>query len=281
MPVPFIERRVIAMALLLCRQRAGRAFFHAKLNVNLWSEQELCYVIYNYPLLCLSDFLGAGLFDWISNDLRRPELADKLIKMSRAEEGSDAMLVLILRECNYYDTSEIMDFARKMAEYKRYSGFELLYREGRALYEAGNYNAAYERMESAIRHSESEYRKKQKYDDKELRSHNERKADLYCDMAAIKMQMLDEKSAVKLLEISEETCKNERAAEMLYLITGRADISMEKKAELDRKKKDAISRARESDGYKRVLDILEGDPDKVFSEAGSLALTWKNSYRKL
>ena len=268
------------MSLLLCRQKAGRPFCHDKLNINIWSEQELCYIIYNYPLLCLGDFCTEGLFEWIDTELHLKKLADRLKDNLRTGELFENQLLLILQECNYYDLDEVMEFGKRIAEYRKFSDYELTYMKGKALYKSGNYNAAYEKFEQAIRRLEAEYRRSKQNDDKELRDHNERKADIYCDMASLKMQMFDEKSAAELIEMSLMTCSNKRANELKYLIDGSGELSDERKAELDLKKDAVRAAARESAAYKEIEAIFRKDKMTLFKEARKLAAGWKSGYRK-
>ena len=148
-----------------------------------------------------------------------------------------------------------------------------------SLYKSGNYNAAYEKFEQAIRRLEAEYRRSKQNDDKELRDHNERKADIYCDMASLKMQMFDEKSAAELIEMSLMTCSNKRANELKYLIDGSGELSDERKAELDLKKDAVRAAARESAAYQEIEAIFRKDKMTLFKEARKLAAGWKMCIR--
>ncbi len=47
------------MSLLLCRQEPVKNPLYVEfLDIHLFSSQELCYVIYNHPLLVMDDFVG-------------------------------------------------------------------------------------------------------------------------------------------------------------------------------------------------------------------------------
>lgn len=268
------------MSLLLCRQRAARPLCHDKLNINIRSEQELCYVIYNYPLLCIGDFCGERLFEWIDIELHMTKLAERLKDNMHAGEIAENQLLLILKECNYYDINEVIEFGKRIADYRKCAAYELINMEGRALYKAGNFNAAYEKFEQSVKELESEYRRSTNRDDAFLRQHNEKKADIYCDMAVLKMQMFDEKAAIELTEMSLMTCRNERACELRYLIDGSGELSDEKKAGLDEKKDRIRAMARQSRAYAEVAAIFKKDKITLFREARKLAAEWKESYRK-
>ena len=269
------------MSLLLCRQKAQTPYCHDKLNINIWSEQELAYCIYNYPLLCVTGFIDERLFEWIEKELRMKTLSDKLRSEIRSKESFDVILVSILRECNYYDIEEVMEFTKKLAEYKKYSICELTHLEAKALFKFGNYNSAFDKLEEAVKLSEQEYRASNHRDDRSLRAHNEKKADMYCDMAAVKMQIFDEKSAVKLLETSLMTCKNERAEKMRYLIDGGGNVSDEVAEELDRTKQEAAKMAVESRAYEDTRAIFDLDKMSLIKEAKKICAVWKKSCRKM
>ena len=270
------------MPLLLCRQTAELPFCHDKLNINIKSEQELCFVIYNYPILCLGDFLSERLYSWIESQLLRADLAQHLRQSERQKERAENRLVIVLRECNYYDVNEIMEFTSYMTELAGLSHAELVRKEGAALFKAGSFKSALDRLELSVKELEAEFRRTGSHDDRGLRELNEKKADLYCDMAAVKLQMFDERSAIELLETSQLTLKNERAERMRYLIDGSGELSEEVCAELDSMKDEVRQKVRAGKAYCSVLDIFEGrDTEEIFREAKKLAAGWKKDCRRM
>ncbi len=222
-----------------------------------------------------------GLFSWISEELKMKKLADRLMMMTRAGEGAEAMLSEIVQECNYLDTQEKAAFIKRLSEFRDLSGYDMACMEGRALFDSGNYNAAFDCFSEAVRLLESDYRHSSKKDDAELKNHNEIKADLYCDMAAVKMQMFDEESAEKLLELSKETFYNDRALRMRYLIDKKGDLPEEELNRLDELVMKAKENARETKAYRDVEAIFELDTDSMLKEAARTAAAWKKSFRKM
>lgn len=269
------------MALLLCRQRARVPYCHEKLNINIWSGQELSYIIYNYPLLCMRDFMSERLMDWIENELKFKELSDSLKTSLSIREPIINQLIIILRECNYYDNSEIINFVNKLQGFNNLSEWELNYMEGRSLFRAGVYNQAFNKISDAVRLQEIAYKKRDFKNDASLRDHNKRKADMYCDMASCKMQLFDEEGALKLLELSENTFKNERAIKLRYMIDGKANLEEETKSELDKIKQDAVKNVRESKEYKEVESFLNIGENMIFTEAKKMVTKWKKEYRRV
>ena len=50
------------MSLILCRQEPVKIPLYIEdLGIHIYSSQELCYVIYNNPLLVLEDFIDSRL----------------------------------------------------------------------------------------------------------------------------------------------------------------------------------------------------------------------------
>ena len=55
------------MSLILCRNEpVKQPLYIEKLGVHIYSSQELCYVIYQYPLLALNGFVDENLVEFIN-----------------------------------------------------------------------------------------------------------------------------------------------------------------------------------------------------------------------
>ena len=267
------------MSLILCRKRASKPFYHSQLNIELWTEQELCYVIYNYPLLCLSDFAGDRLCAWLEEELSLKKLSDMLKVHLRANESAENILLCILQECSYYEAQEIIEFGKRMTELKKCSEDELTLKTGRLLYAAGRFTESYKRISEALRMvNERICRMKSGIDKSRL---EERKADILCDLAVIAIRMQDENKALELLISSELTYYNKRAVKMRYLINGAGNLSDSDKAELDKLKEEALSSACETERYKEISSLFEKDSIRIFKDAKAIISRWKNSYRTM
>lgn len=254
-------------------------FYHSKLNIELWTEQELCYVIYNYPLLCLRDFVDERLLTWLKDELGLEHLVSLLKADIRAGESRENQLLCILQECNYYTANEVMDFSHRMAELMKCSETELILKEGKLLYAAGKYTASYDRISEALRAINDDLRHMK--NGLEKAKLNERKADMLCDLAVIALKMTDEKKALELLVSSELAYYNKRAVKMRYLISGAGDLGDDEKAELDKLKSEAVRASHETEGYKEISSLFEKDSIKIFKEARPIISRWKNNYRMM
>ena len=114
------------MSLILCRQEPVKhPFYFEGLGVHLYSSQELCYVIYNNPLLAMEGLINDNLITFIRTELDMAFLAGKLDVCKKSGEDPDEMIFIILQECYYYTAREIGKFRQKIASYKKMSAAEL------------------------------------------------------------------------------------------------------------------------------------------------------------
>ena len=77
------------MSLILCRQEPVRhPFYVERLGIHIASSQELCYVLYQNPLLVLDGFVDDRLIEFIRSELGLSFLAGKLEAWQRSGECS-------------------------------------------------------------------------------------------------------------------------------------------------------------------------------------------------
>ena len=58
------------MSVIFCRrEQVSHPYFIESLGVHVYTSQELCYVIYHYPLLAMDDFVNQNLIDFIRKEL--------------------------------------------------------------------------------------------------------------------------------------------------------------------------------------------------------------------
>ena len=108
------------MSLLLCRlEPVKHPFVVAELGVRLFSSQELCYVIYENPLLVMEDFVDERLIQFIREDLDMDFLAGKLENWKKSGEDPDNMLLLILAECSYYTSGEVNRYRQTLIQLRK------------------------------------------------------------------------------------------------------------------------------------------------------------------
>lgn len=113
------------MSLILCRHELVKhPFYIERLGIHISSSQELCYVIYQNPLLVLDGFVDERLIGFIREELGLTFLAGKLEAWIRSEESLDELPIVILQECYYYTAKEIAGYRQKLASLRKMSAAE-------------------------------------------------------------------------------------------------------------------------------------------------------------
>lgn len=103
------------MGLILCKQEPVKhPYYIENLGVHIYSSQELCYVIFNYPLIVLDNFINEALIEFIKKDLGMGMTALKLERGMNHGEDIEELLLLVLQECDYFSAREINQFQKKM-----------------------------------------------------------------------------------------------------------------------------------------------------------------------
>jgi len=266
------------MSLLLMNKMAQRPFYFDKLNIRLYTGQELCYVIYNYPLLSLDDLVDSQLIDWIEKELEEEAFAQELRERKKAGESQDNLLLLILQKVNYYSVAEIQSFRNKVLDLKKLSRGQLFRKIGKTYYKAGRYRNAEEKFMEAVREfTTSLYTAKE---EKQVESIKTEKADTLCDVVGVRMLRFDRQGALRMLALAEETGRFQRAEEYRYLISGQGDLSEEEKAALDKKRRGLEKQALDGPTCSRIREKADTDSETFLKEAAVIVSDWKKEYRK-
>ncbi len=267
------------MALILCKQRAAVPYYYEKLDLRIWSYQELCFLIFNYPLMVSEGFFTEDLISWLSREVAEKDLARRLTDARAAGESDSNMLLMMLSRSGYYKRNEINAYMDKLMELGRLERYEYLRETGKSFFRAGRARFAFDKLEEAAKAVDEELRKGTDAagKDKLLRA----KADLYLDMAVIKIRLFEDKKALELILRSELLKKTDRAREMRYLLTGEAELSDDDKKRLDIKKEEIKLDVLSGIEYKDVTDIFEKDSVKAGREAAKLLGRLKKDYRRM
>ncbi len=267
------------MALILCKKRADTPYFYEKLNLKLWSIQELCYLIFNYPLMVAEDLICDDLVEWISGELSEKELGSRLRAAIEAGEPEQNLLLMILGQGGYYSRQEISSYMDRLMEIGRYERDEYLHAVGVGYYRAGRLEPAYEKFEEASIAADERLRKAQ--DSKQKESLLRMKADCYLDMAVVRIMLFEDKKALELILRSELFMKSDRAAKMKYLLTGSAELSDDDKKMLDSRKEELKLNIL-SGHQSEELDRMERkDSVSALREASELLGELKREYRRM
>jgi len=266
------------MSLLLMSRTALRPFYFDKLNIRIWSGEELCWCIMHYPLLASDGLVTDGLIDWIRTDLGAENFAEELEDRKKAGESTANLLLVILQMANYYSQAEVRAFRNMMLELTKKPKAELLRETAKSCTQAGRLHLAAEKYEEAAKELTVSLRSAKT--EEEALAINDRKADVYCDLACVRMLMFDETGALKVLDLAEGTGRAVRAEEYRYLINGSGQLSEEEKAAL-REKRDEIGRkAADSPMCRKIAGLTAADRDGFLKEAAEIVREWKKEYRR-
>jgi len=135
--------------ILLNSRTAVHPFSFEELGVHLYSMEELCYVIYEYPLLVMNDFVSVPLFDFFRKELGEERFADELEHLRSKGFTDDDILCNILRNCDSYRNQEINRYRTKLSALRNLHPAEYLKQKADSLFDLKHYGKAipiYERV---------------------------------------------------------------------------------------------------------------------------------------
>lgn len=146
------------MSLLLCRQAEVRhPYFMESLGIHLYSFQELSYVIYHHPLLVMDGFVEENLFVFLRDELNQGFLALKLERWLKSSENPDETLTLILQECGYCTSAEIMKFRQQIDAFRKKHPAELAKLKADEIFGLRQYGRAAELYQELLEYPSDSY----------------------------------------------------------------------------------------------------------------------------
>ncbi|MEY8353813.1 hypothetical protein AALB39_10695 [Lachnospiraceae bacterium 54-53] len=269
------------MSLYLCRQEPVKhPFYFEGLGVRLYSSQELCYVIYNNPLLVMDGFVDKNLLLFIRDDLDMPFLAAKLEKWQQSGEEEDELLAVILHECDYYNAAEVSRFRQRLTGYRRLPAAEFLKEKADFLFSGKQYGKA-----------AAEYRKVFELPGTE-RGEGAFQAKIYNNLGAAYARLFMTEKACQAYQKSFDLVKsNDVLKRICHLSRWNGGLALnerfqalmtdELKQECESEREKADEAAAGADSLLELEDLFRKDPIKRFQGAGELVRKWKQEYRNI
>ncbi len=99
--------------LILCSgARTSRPYVITQLGVRIYSMEELCYYLYHYVYMIEDELFCDDLFDFIEQELKLPERADKLRLLKKKNSDMKTMVTVILCSTDYYTENEIKNLLK-------------------------------------------------------------------------------------------------------------------------------------------------------------------------
>ena len=143
------------MGLILCSEiEAKKPYYIEELSVNIYSIEELCYVIYEHPLLVLDNFISQGLIEFIKVDLGMSILGAQLEKMSQERHAEDVMLIYILEFTEIYKTSEINRYKSELNNFRKLKKADFLKEKADYMFKLRRYGRAIRYYKAVIKISD-------------------------------------------------------------------------------------------------------------------------------
>lgn len=269
------------MSLILCRQESvDSPYYIEELGIHLYSSQELCYVIYNHPLLVMEEFVNRNLVEFVRVELRMPFLAERMEKWLDGHGASDELLFLILQECPYYSPQEQARYRQLVTGLRKLSADEYAKRRADYFYYLGLYGRAISMYEKILdsgneRHLSGEFKSK-----------------LWNNIAACYAKLFSYQKALQAYDCAWNE-KNEKIyLKRMYFLTRMEPelklkdqylelIARENTSGWDEEAKTCFEEAAGAGDAIRLGQLFEKDPQKRITEAGEVLNTWKCQYRKM
>lgn len=269
------------MSLLLCRDENIRhPLYIEKLGIHIYSSQELCYVIYNHPLLAMDRFVDVSLLEFLRADLGMGQLAARLEKSVRVGASHEELLVPILQEGCYYTPSEINKYKQKLAGYKKMHRAEFLKVTADYFYTLKQYGKAVEEYEKILA-----LPRDQVVDDSFV-------SRIWNNIGASYAKVFWFEKAMRAFDMAYSYGKSQELMKRIYQLTlldpkltlkerYESIITEEMKKQWAQEFENARKKAYETDEVQGVVLLFQKDPVKRSAGAGELLAKWKQEYRNM
>lgn len=269
------------MSLMFCRQEnASHPFYVDVLGINIYTSQELCYVIYHHPLLVMEDFVDDNLIDFIRDELNMAYLASRLEKWRKTEENQDELAVIILQECFYYRTSEVNDFRQHLINLRKKHIAEFTKEKADYLFELKQYGRAVPVYEKCLEYPRDNV------------ANDEFFGKIWCNMGSAYARMFQWEKALKAFEKAYYYLKDMSVVQKMYYMTLMNSklelkekyknlITDELKVKWDEEMKEAKGKAALSEEVRKVERMFETDPLQRMDRAMAMVRQWKQEYRNM
>lgn len=270
------------MSLLLCRQESVKhPYYFDGLGIHLYSSQELCYVIYNHPLLVLDGFVDGNLIEFIREELDMGFLALKLEKWQQSGEDQDELLFLILQECDYYTAAETSRYRQQIAALRRMTPVEFARAKADYLFSSKQYGKAvaeYERILDMAGDGQE--------------ADNAFLAKVYHNLGSSYARLFQTEKAYQAYQRSFDLSKSTEVLKRIYylsrwnpsLVLKDRYLSLltdDIKTGCDQDLKTAEDEAGNAESLKELEDLFAKDPIKRLAGASELVQKWKQEYRNM
>ena len=260
------------MSVILCRkEHVSHPFFIENLGIHIYTSQELCYALYNHPLLALDGFIDRNLVDFIREELDMGYTALKMERFMKSGENQDELLFLFLQECDYYTSAEINRLRQKVAALRKLPPLEYAKRKADYLFGFKQYGRAIAGYEKIL-----DSYLAQKADDAFL-------GKVWNNLGACHARIFQFDKALSAYDKAYAKLKDVSVLERIYHLTRMSPeislkdryqsmITEEMKAAWDEDFAKAGENADHSEGIQKLEEMFRRDPRQLLE-------AWKQEYR--
>ena len=86
------------MALILCGIEVEIPYYYERLDLSVYSLEELGYALGHYLILVSDHFVNPELCRWLSEALEEKELGEKLLQLLEMGEKEERLIFRLIRE---------------------------------------------------------------------------------------------------------------------------------------------------------------------------------------
>lgn len=131
------------MGLILCEALKVKKPFNIEvLSLNIHSYEELCYIIFENPILVTEGIVSDTLVEFIRDDLNLEVLADNVKRKMSNGTADEDILVYIIDLCSLYNNAEKIIFRNAMGKIKKMAVHEVAKQRADYMFYIGKYDLA-------------------------------------------------------------------------------------------------------------------------------------------
>lgn len=269
------------MSLILCRHEpVEHPYYIDVLGIHIHSSQELCYIIYNHPILVLDDFMDEPMIEFIRRELDMDYLAGRIDKLLETGSRSGDVLALVLSECDYYNEKEIQKFRQTVAALRSLHPAEYEKERADYMFRAHQYGKAAQQYSKILEFPRDKY-----VGDVFL-------SKVYNNLGASYAVMFRFEKALDAYERAYGLGQDMEVLKRIYFLTSFSSelevrepyqsLFTEEQQALWKKEMEAANMEAGQDEEVRALRALfKKDPIKRMDGAGGMVQRWKQEYRMM
>lgn len=263
------------MTVVLCSSgNVGKPYYIRELNVNIYSYEELCYIIYEHPLLAREDLICDELISFIASQLGLDEAANNLVRMYKNRAGIEDALIYMLEFGEIYNKKEIDAYKKKLLSFRDMQKREFYKIYGDYMFSIGKYGKAIYNYENVLNMLDE-------------RAAGRFISNVYNNLAAAYANMFYYEKAYYYYKLAFDILRDKNILKKMFFCSklGKGDFEpdiefndvTEWEEELEEKRKNIFL----SDSYREVERIFEYDKHKKKKMLNDMIEGWKQEYRRM